>query len=98
MKKIVFLFSLLLLLPNQGQSQNAELDAEWERAYQKAKVATFYSATYANGWEELEKAMKRTRKEGEQHFLNSCQNVIQKKSMGFFESVVQLVYRYGYGQ
>ena len=40
--------------------------------------------------EELEKAMKRTRKEGEQHFLNSCQNVIQKKSMGFFESVVQL--------
>ena len=60
MKKIVFLFSLLLLLPNQGQSQNAELDAQWERAYQKAKVATFYSATYANGWEELQFAQAYT--------------------------------------
>lgn len=40
--------------------------------------------------EELEKAMKRTQQEGELHYKQSCQNVIDKKSLGFFESVVQL--------
>jgi len=34
--------------------------------------------------------MKRTQQEGELHYKQSCQNVIDKKSLGFFESVVQL--------
>ena len=53
MNKISTYLFVLMALFGTAQAQEINHSEVWETAYKKAKVATFYSATYANGWEEL---------------------------------------------